>query len=137
MTRANIKKRWIERVYLNKHDSNYAQIAAIGRTLRYCRQNYPRAHLIFQDLDILPLSSTWIPKVFAKQFTMAIVNRPPTIYASLNCGLLLFHRAYLSLAASFFDLALDLYRRKNYFSLHRLIKGHSCCAQHVIQVDTN
>lgn len=42
---------------------------------------------------------------------------------------------YIVQAASFFDLSLSLYQEGGlgYFPLHRRVKGHSCCAQHVMQ----
>ena len=96
-------------------------------------RSHPGVHVVFQDLDVLPLSSAWLPLAFARPFSLGVVTRPPNIYAALNCGLLLFHRGRLEQAAALFELALDLYRGANYFSLHRLVRGHSCCAQHVLQ----
>jgi hypothetical protein len=107
----------------------------MGKTLRYVRERHPGVHVVFQDLDVLPLSSAWFAHTFARPFTLAAVTRPPNIYAALNCGLLLFHRRRLEQAAAFLDLALWLYRRRPllYFQLHRRVPGHACCAQHVLQ----
>ena len=90
-------------------------------------------------LSMLVSSPVSVPESISESMSVSVsvsvpvVTRPTSIYAALNCGLVLVHSTRLQQAADFFALALDLYRGHNYFRLHRLIRGHSCCAQHVLQ----